>query len=84
HLVGISALGGLITQQLALRHPQRVLSLTVVMATSGRRGLPGPDARVRKALAGRPADPAKLDSVIEHALGLLRALGSPSYPTPDK
>lgn len=83
HLVGVSALGGLIAQQLAVRHPQRVLSLTAIMATSGRRTLPGPLPRVRKALASRPPDPASMDSVIEHAVGLLRALGSPSYPTPE-
>jgi len=84
HLVGVSALGGLIAQQLAIRHPQRVLSLTAVMATSGRRGLPGPSPGVRRALASRPADANSLDSVIDHAVGLLRALGSPAYPTPDK
>lgn len=83
HLVGVSALGGAIAQQLAVRHPQRVLSLTAIMATSGRRGLPGPAPRVRKALARRPADPADLDSVIDHAVSLLRELGSPSYPTPE-
>lgn len=84
HLVGVSALGGLVAQHLAIHHPQRVLSQTAIMATSGRRGLPGPSARVRKALASRPADPARLDNVIDHAIGLLRALGSPAYPTPDK
>lgn len=84
HLVGVSALGGLIAQQLAAGHPQRVLSLTAIMATSGRRGLPGPSATVRKALASGPADPANMDSVIEHAIGLLQQLGSPSYPTPEK
>ena len=81
HLVGVSALGGTIAQQLAARHPQRVLSLTAIMSTSGRRGLPGPAPRVRKALARRPADPTNLDSVIEHTVALLRELGSPSYPT---
>lgn len=84
HLVGVSALGGMVAQLLAARHPQRVLSLTAVNAGSGRRGLPGPSARIRKALARRPADPDNLDSVIEHTVGLLRELGSPAYPTPDK
>jgi len=84
HLVGVSALGGTVAQQLAARHPQRVLSLSAIMSTSGRQGLPGPARRVRKALASRPADPTKLDSVIEHTVALLRELGSPSYPTPEQ
>lgn len=84
HVVGVSALGGFIAQHLAVHHPQRVLSLTAIMASSGRHGLPGPAPAVRKALAGGPAESDNPDSVVEHTLGLLRALGSPSYPTPDK
>ncbi|WP_429202824.1 alpha/beta fold hydrolase [Massilia sp. UYP11] len=84
HLVGVSALGGMVAQQLAARHPQRLLTLTSIMSTSGRRALPGPSATVRKALASGPADPADLDSLINHAVGQLRLLGSPSYPTPDR
>ena len=83
HLVGVSALGGLVAQLLAARHPQRVLSLTTIMSTSSRRGLPGPLTRVRKALMRRPHNAIDADSVIEHTIGLLRELGSPSYPTPD-
>lgn len=83
HLVGASLLGGLVAQQLAAQHPQRVLSLTAIMASSGRRGLPGPTPGVRAALASRPADADDLDSVIGHMVGLLRALGSPAYPTPN-
>jgi len=83
HLVGVSALGGLIAQHLAAHHPQRVRSLTALMSTSGRRGLPGPQPVARKLLASRPADPASLDSVIDHAVKGLRAIGSPSYPTPE-
>lgn len=84
HVVGVSALGGMVAQLLAARHPQRILSLTAMMSTSGRRGLPGPTRAVRRTLAQQPANPHDLDSVIEHTVQLLRALGSPSYPTPDK
>jgi pimeloyl-ACP methyl ester carboxylesterase len=84
HVVGVSALGGMVAQLLAARHPQRVSSLIAMMSTSGRRTLPGPSAPVRKLLAQKPANPLALDSVIEHTLTLLRALGSPSYPTPSK
>ena len=84
HVVGVSALGGMVAQLLAARHPQRILTLTAIMSTSGRRSLAGPSAAVRKLLAGRPENPLDLDSVIEHSVTLLRTLGSPSYPTPDK
>lgn len=84
HVVGVSALGGMIAQLLAAGHPQRVTSLTAVMATSGRKGLPGPATRVRKALVSGPADATNLDDVIEHQIALLRELGSPSYPTPER
>lgn len=83
HLVGVSALGGLLAQTLASRHPQRTLGLTVIMSTSSRRGLPGPSARVRKALARGPGDATNPDSVIEHGVALLRELGSPCFPTPE-
>ncbi|MBS0255097.1 MAG: alpha/beta fold hydrolase, partial [Proteobacteria bacterium] len=39
HVVGAS-MGGMIAQHVAATYPQRVLSLTSVMSSSGRRGLP--------------------------------------------
>lgn len=83
HLVGVSTLGGLLAQSLASRHPQRVLGLTVIMSTSGRRGLPGATPRLRKALAQRPADASDLDGAIARQVEVLRLLASPSYPTPE-
>ena len=83
HIVGVS-MGGMIAQLIAARHPERVLSLTSIMSSSGRRGLPGPTRAARAALMARPADPGNPDSVIEHGLRVLRAIGSPAYPTPDK
>ena len=43
HVVGAS-MGGAIAQLLAIHHPQRVRSLTSIMATSGAKGLPPPTA----------------------------------------
>ena len=84
HVVGVSALGGTVAQRMTARYPRRVITLTAVNATSGRRGLPGPAVPIRQALRARLPDPADLEGVIEQAIGLLRALGSPSYPTPER
>ena len=83
HLVGV-AMGGMVAQILAARHPQRVLSLTSIMSSSGKRGLPGPTPGARQALMRRPADPNDVDSIIEAAVALQQAIGSPAYPTPEK
>src|SRR3546814_12307351 len=39
HVVGVS-MGGMISQHIAARYPQRILSLTSVMSTTGNRRLP--------------------------------------------
>lgn len=83
HVVGV-ALGGMIAQLLAARHPGRVLSLTSIMSSSGRRGLPGPGRDVRKLLQRALSQPADFESAQEQAAAALRAIGSPSYPTPEK
>ncbi|MFC4932898.1 alpha/beta fold hydrolase [Massilia sp. GCM10023247] len=83
HLVGV-AMGGMVAQILAARHPQRVLSLTSIMSSSGRRGLPGPTAAARAALARRPANPNEVESIVDATVALWQAIGSPAYPTPEK
>jgi len=82
HICGAS-MGGMIAQQLAVRHPQRVKSLTLIMTSSGSRRLPGPTLKVRSALISRPADPNNVQSVIEHYVKLYRLIGSPAYPAPE-
>ena len=79
HICGAS-MGGMIAQQLAVRHPQRVKSLTLIMTSSGSRRLPGPTLKVRSALISRPADPKNVQSIIEHYVKLYRLIGSPGYP----
>ncbi|SHG74486.1 alpha/beta fold hydrolase [Massilia sp. CF038] len=82
HVVGVS-MGGMIAQQMAALYPDRVLSLTSIMSSTGRRGLPGPTPAARAALLRRPADPANLESVIDSAVLTFQAIGSPAYPTPE-
>ena len=83
HVCGAS-LGGMVSQHVAARHPQRVKSLTLMMTTSGSRKLPQPHWRVQKALLSRPdgKDPA---AVVAHLQKLLGIIGSPAYPPePDR
>jgi pimeloyl-ACP methyl ester carboxylesterase len=82
HVCGVS-MGGMVAQQLAVRHPARVKSLTLMMTSSGARGLPGPSLRVRSALMSRPADPASLDGIVAHYVAFYKLIGSPGYPSGD-
>ena len=83
HVVGVS-MGGMIGQIFAARFGGRTLSLTSIMSSSGRRGLPGPAPAVRNMLMHGPADPRDRRQVIEHAVATFRAIGSPAFPTPEK
>ena len=58
HVVGAS-MGGMIAQLIAADWPDRVLSLTSIMSSSGAPGLPGADPRVQKLLIRKP--PATID-----------------------
>ena len=79
HVCGAS-MGGMIAQRLAVRAPERVKSLTLMMTSSGSRRLPGPSLKVRRALISRPSDPKKVESIVEHYVGLYGLIGSPGYP----
>ena len=63
HIVGAS-MGGMIVQLMAANHPEKVLSMTSIMSSSGKPGLPGPRADIRKRmLTPRPANPTKDEAV---------------------
>jgi pimeloyl-ACP methyl ester carboxylesterase len=83
HVVGLS-MGGMIGQILTARHPDRVLSLTSIMSSSGRRGLPGPTRAARAALMRRAPDAKDPELLIGHMADIFRVIGSPAYPTPEK
>jgi proline iminopeptidase len=83
HVVGVS-MGGMIAQLMAAKFPSRVLSLTSIMSSSGRRGLPGPTPEVKRAMLRPPKGGADADAMIEHGVRLLQTIASPTYPTPEK
>ena len=63
HIAGAS-MGGMIVQLMAAHHPDRILTMTSIMSTSGRAGLPGPRADIRKRLmAPRPSNPTREQAV---------------------
>ena len=78
HVVGVS-MGGMIAQRLALAAPQRVLSLSSIMSSSGARGLPEARRDVLRALLGRPAGQS-VQAITDHYVKLFRVIGSPAFP----
>ncbi|NML60173.1 alpha/beta hydrolase [Massilia sp. RP-1-19] len=83
HVVGAS-MGGMIAQIMAAKYPERILSLTAIMSSSGRRGLPGPTREARAVLMRRPRNARDMESIIEHTANIYRVIGSPAYPTPER
>ncbi|MBK9003186.1 MAG: alpha/beta fold hydrolase [Sphingomonadales bacterium] len=78
HIVGAS-MGGMIVQHIAATYADRVRSMTSIMSSSGARGLPGPDAEIRKRLmTRRPANPTR-DEAIQLGVEAIRQI---SYPDP--
>jgi proline iminopeptidase len=80
HIVGAS-MGGMIAQVLAAKFPQRVLSLTSIMSTSGNRKVSKPTKPARKVLLSRPTNPKDPESVIEYMVNMFGVIGSPGYPS---
>lgn len=78
HLVGAS-MGGMIAQLATANHPDRVLSLTSIMSSSGNPKLPGASKAVTRAMARRSLGIDK--PTIENTLKLRQLIGSPGYPT---
>ncbi|MFZ3081804.1 alpha/beta fold hydrolase [Rhodoferax ferrireducens] len=81
HVLGVS-MGGMIAQRMALAAPERVLSLSSVMSTSGAKGLAQARPEVIRVLLSRPTgrDP---QTVLNHYVRLFKAIGSPGFPMPE-
>jgi pimeloyl-ACP methyl ester carboxylesterase len=77
HIVGAS-MGGMIVQQMAIDHPERVRSLVSIMSTTGSRwtGLPTVKA-LGVLLSKRPNDRA---AFVERGVRTFRTIGSPGFP----
>lgn len=82
HVAGMS-MGGMIAQEVAARHPQRTLSLTSIMSTSGNPRASVGHPRALQAILKLPPDPRDLDAVAHHLAFVLGVIGSRTHPTPE-
>ena len=79
HVVGAS-LGGMVAQHIAAKHPERVARLTLLMTTSGARGLPHASAKVRAALLDQRLAPGGgIEPVVDRLERVFTLIGSPAY-----
>ncbi|TYL45758.1 alpha/beta hydrolase [Nocardioides sp. BGMRC 2183] len=80
HVTGVS-MGGMIAQTMALAVPHRVLSLTSIMSTTGRRSVGRQHPQLLPLLFSRRRDTR--EAYVESSLRVWNVIGSPAYPTDD-
>jgi pimeloyl-ACP methyl ester carboxylesterase len=82
HIIGVS-MGGMVSQIFAARYPKRTLSLTSIMSSSGRPGLPGPTPAARRVLLSSSPPAGTREQLIEYMANTFNVIGSPAYPMPE-
>lgn len=78
HVVGAS-MGGMIAQLMAVHHPERLLTLTSIMSTTGNGKLPQAEKHAIDALVA-PLAALDEETVVAHGMNIARNIGSPGYP----
>lgn len=82
HVMGIS-MGGMIVQRMAINHPDRLVSVTSIMSTTGNPDLPKASDEAMAALQAQP--PAEdRETIIRHRMMGRRVYQSPAYPRTDE
>lgn len=80
HIVGAS-MGGMIAQLVAADYPERTLSLTSIMSTTGHPDVPPATSEAIAVLNTPAPDPrADLEAFLAHSVKSARTIGSPAYP----
>lgn len=80
HLVGVS-MGGMIVQTMAISQPDRALSMTSIMSTTGKHTVGWQHPKLIPVMLAS-ADKTR-DSYVERSLRTSKAIGSPAFPTDD-
>lgn len=83
HMAGAS-LGGAIAQLVAAVYPDRTLSLTSVMSSSGNPDLPPPTPAAAQALFAPLPRTIDRASIVADAIQRYRTISSPAYPTDEE
>jgi pimeloyl-ACP methyl ester carboxylesterase len=81
HVVGVS-MGGMIAQELAIRRPERVLSLCSIMSSTGSYAVGQPTPEAAAALTAPPG--VDRDGALARGLRTWQVLQSPAYPKTDE
>jgi pimeloyl-ACP methyl ester carboxylesterase len=77
HIVGVS-MGGMIAQLLAIHYPERLLTLTSIMSSTGEPDLPNPDLEAMGVLL--EPTPLEREGYIEQSLAGWRVFSGSKYP----
>lgn len=80
HVVGAS-MGGMIVQMMAIEHPERVLSMTSIMSTTGASDVGQPDASAIQALLTPP--PTERAGAIAATVAMSRIIGGSLFDEAD-
>ena len=78
HMVGAS-MGGMIVQLMAVHHPERLMSLTSIMSTTGSGKLPQAEKHAMDALVA-PLKGLDEETLVAHGLNIAKNIGSAGFP----
>ncbi len=82
HVVGAS-MGGMIVQLMAATHPERTLSMTSIMSSSGKPGLPGARADIQRRFMVKRAPDASREEAVAFGAELVSSFSFPDPARPE-